>query len=164
MKELGLMGLVVTLVLPCLAAGPQERLHFPGNGYSIAPLEGKSDDQPYQALMMFLSATDAFAPNVNVQIQPHKGSLKEFAELSRKGFAAAGLKVVSEKVTATETVWEYAGTVQGRALHWYARAVPKKDRIYIVTATATESQWTASSEKLKSCVDSFRLDDSGPKS
>ena len=55
----------------CLAAGDSEtRLQFRGNGFSIAPLEGTSDEAPYQAIMMFLPASEAFAPNVNVQIQP----------------------------------------------------------------------------------------------
>ena len=66
--------------------------------------------------------------------------------------------MISEEVSEAAVVWEYSGMLHGRRLHWYARAVQNQNRIYLVTATATASQWKSLSEKLKSCVDSFKID------
>jgi hypothetical protein len=158
MKIPGLVVLSAILVASGFVAEPESRFHFRANGFSIAPLEGVSENVPYQAVMMFLPVTEAFAPNVNVQIQPYDGTIKDFASLSQQQFKACGFTVLSENVSSTTVVWEYSGTFQGHRLHWYARAVQNKNKVYLVTATATESQWKTVSTKLRACVDSFKIE------
>ena len=144
--------------ISCLAVAAESRPQFPINGFSIAPLEGTSDAGPYQGVIMMLPPSEGFAPNVNVQIQPYKGTLKEFTELSVKQFKDFGLTILKEDATATAITWEYTGPFQGHQLHWYAKAIQGRGRIYLVTATALESQWESVSGKLKDCVNSFKLE------
>ena len=144
--------------ISCLAVAAESRLQFPVNGFSIAPLEGTSDAGPYQGVIMMLPPSEGFAPNVNVQIQPYQGTLKEFAEISDKQFKDVGLTIAKEEATATTITWEYTGTYQGHPMHWYSKAIQGKGRIYLVTATALESQWESVSGKLKDCVNSFKLE------
>ena len=155
LKLLILFGISASL---CTAGDSKDRLMFKANGFSIAPLEGVSKDVPYQTIIMFLPPTESFSPNVNVQIQPYNGTVKQYAELSRTQFKTAGFKVLTQKLTAKALLLEYSGTVQGRELHWYAEATLSKGKVYLVTATATESQWKAVGSKLKACVNSFKLE------
>ena len=136
----------------------ENSLRFKALGFSIAPLEGTVGDAPYQTIMMFLPASGGFAPNVNIQIQPYKGSLSAYAELSKKQMKAASMTLLHEKIQAGALLLEYSGTSQGRKLHWYAKAQLADGRIYLATATATEQQWRTVADKLKACVESFRKD------
>jgi len=150
---------VICLVALTTYAQPTNRLHFPVTGFSIAPLEAPSASSAQQALMMFLPATDGFAPNVNVQIQPYPGTIEEYVALSLKQFKSADLKVLQQKTLGkSAALFEYAGKMEGRALHWYARVEQKAGKVYLATATATDEQWSKVSPRLKTCVDSFRFD------
>jgi hypothetical protein len=156
-KILFLLSSVAMLVGSVSAADSTNRLHFPVSGFTIAPLEAPPGDSTQQALMMFLPVSDGFAANVNVQIQPYTGTIEDYVKLSLDQFKSAGLKVVEQQTSAKSVaVFEYTGEFEGRALHWYSRAVKSGSRIYLVTATAVPSQWTTESARLKSCVDSFR--------
>ena len=110
-----------------------------------------------QPLMMFLSASEGFAPNVNVQVQQYPNSLKEYAKLSVQQFNQLNFKVLQNKQTETSLVLEYSGIMQGNNLHWYAIAHKKGNNVYLVTATSTESQWKTHSKTLIECVKSFKL-------
>lgn len=153
MKKLLAVTAVCLCVSVALGGQPSNKLTFKSEGYSIAPLaEGQ------KGTMMFLPATDGFAPNVNIQVQGYENGIDAYAALSRQQFKDAGLKVLSErKVSNTTVVFEYSGQLGGRTLHWYARAVQKGASVYLVTATATDSQWANVALKLKACVDSFEL-------
>jgi hypothetical protein len=108
--------------------------------------------------VLFLQPTGGFAPNVNVLIQDFPNSINDYVSLTKKEFDSAGIKVLNERMaSANEWVVEYAGTLSGRSLHWYARAVKNGDKVYLTTATATPEQWTQVSSKLIQCVDSFAL-------
>ena len=150
---------IVFVVVAGLAAAaePVQQLHFPEVGFTIAPLEVPGHKGPL-LLSMSLPAEDGFAANVNVQIQSFPGAIEEFATLSSKQFDAAGLEVKSAKTEKGEWSCEYAGRLGERKLHFYARAVKQKDRVFLVTATAAEAQWNSVSAQLKACVDSFTLD------
>ena len=139
------------------AAGLTNRLLFPVAGFSIKPLETPLGKAPQQALFMSLPGVDGLAANVNVQIQPYRGTLDEYIALSEEQFKAAGLKVVQRSKQGQSAVqFEYTGQMQGRALHWYARVELATERVYLVTATAAETQWKKEALPLKACVDSFR--------
>lgn len=128
------------------------------NGFSINALEiGETGDSTVPVLTLMLPATERFAPNVNVQIQPFDGTLDEYADLSRAQFAEAKAKVIFYKRSGDALVGEYAADLQGRKLHFYARTLQSGDRIYLATATATETQWPSVGAKLKACVDSLSI-------
>lgn len=159
MKKTISLFLLALFALPCLAAAESEgRLHFKGNGFSIAPLEEETEIASYLAVQMFLPSSEAFAPSVNVIIQRYKGTIKEYAELSRQQFEAAEFTIMSEKIAPTFVVWEYSGMIKDHQFHWYAKAERKEGKVYLVTAAATESQWKTLSVKLKACVDSFKIE------
>ncbi len=141
------------------AAESTNRLLFPTAGFSIQVLEAAPGKAPQQALFMALPSSDGFAPNVNVQIQPYNGSLDEYIALSEQQFKAAGFTLVHRtKQGQSAVLFEYTGEMQGRALHWYARGERVTGRVYLVTATAAETQWKSEAPRLKACVDSFRLE------
>jgi len=124
MRKMAAFTATVCLLTRCISAGEvPEKLRFKEAGFSIAPLEERSKG-PVQVLMMFLPASEGFAPNVNVQIQPFADGVDAYASLSRAQFKNAGLKVLSEKKRDGASVtFEYGGSLQGKSLHWYARAV-----------------------------------------
>jgi hypothetical protein len=108
--------------------------------------------------VLYLKPSGGFAPNVNVLIQNFPSSINDYVSITKKEFDSAGIKVVNEQtVSANEWNVEYAGTLSGRSLHWYARAVKNGDKVFLTTATATPEQWEQVSPKLKQCVDSFVL-------
>jgi len=98
--------LLALLALSSRAEDAGTRLHFRANGFSIAPLEEKGDAASYAAVMMFLPPSDAFAPNVTVLIQSHKGTIKEYADLSKGQFTQAKWTMVRETMTRTTVVME----------------------------------------------------------
>ena len=107
--------------------------------------------------MMFLPAVDGFAANVNVQIQPYPGTIQDYVALSVKQCDTAGFKVLQQKATEkAAAVIEYTGQMQGRQLHWYARAEKSAGKVYIATATAADEQWSKLAPQLKAVVDSLR--------
>jgi len=131
---------------------------FPEYGFAIDALDAKpSAAAPTTALMMFLPASDGFGPNVNVNIQPYPGSMKEYISLSKAQFQKMSWTVVDEKqVGDAEWKVEYKGPMKGNDLHFYARAVSKDGKVYLVTATAQDSQWNTVGSTLRSHVDSFK--------
>jgi hypothetical protein len=158
-KKLFLAFSLAMLIASASAAESTNRLHFPQAGFTIAPLESPPGESPQQVLMMFLPASDGFAANVNVQIQPYTGTLEDYVTLSLQQFKSAGLKVLQQKSPAKSVaVFEYTGETQGKSLHWYARAEKSGGSVYLVTATATAQQWGKDAGRLKSCVDSFRCE------
>jgi len=139
------------------------RLHFKAAGFSIQALEDRPGPVAHQALMMMLPPSGGFAPNVGVQIHPHAGSMDEYAALSKRQFVTMKLTLIREtKVGKAAVAFEYSGKMRGRRLHWYAKAIAKDNRVYLVTATCTEAQWPRLSARLKACVDSFQLEKSDP--
>jgi hypothetical protein len=130
---------------------------LPEYGFSIDLLDAVPASGATTALMTFLPVTDGFAPNINVNIQTFTGTLADYAALSKKQFADMQWTVIDEKLTG-DTEWraEYKGPMQGNDMHFYARAIPKNGKVYLVTASAKESQWSAVAEKLRTHADSFK--------
>lgn len=157
---------VFALVLPLASASSGQttnQLHFTKAGFSIAPLEAPPGETSQQVLMMFLPVTDKFAPNVNVQIQPYAGTIAEYIALSLEEFKRMGLKLSQQKsLGKSAVVFEYAGKLKGQPYHWYARAEKSGGKVYLVTAAATDEQWSTVASQLKTCVDSFRCDSGEP--
>jgi hypothetical protein len=153
--------MLVCVGLVCLgaAAASSARLQFKSAGYSIDALDAAPGNAPYQSIMMFLPASEGFAPNVNVQMQPYSGGIDAYIDLSKKQFVTSKFNLLKEtRLGKNAVVLEYAGLFQGRDLHWYAKAVATGKRLYMVTSTATNKQWAGAAPKLKACVDSFAVD------
>ncbi|NLW09819.1 MAG: hypothetical protein GX036_08180 [Firmicutes bacterium] len=146
--------LLLAICPPGLASVVYEK-----NGFTINALEGEVGAVPYQVLVMFLPPTaDGFTPNVNVQIQPFAGTMADYTALSKQQIENAGWKLLNQATPGKDVViLEFAGEAQGFGFHWYAKAVKDGDRVYLVTATASESYWAELAEQLKTTVDSFKL-------
>jgi PsbP len=149
------LSLLLTSFLPRAGAGT---IDLPQYGFEIDALDAEPGAATTTAIMMFLPVSEGFAANINVNIQPYKGTIKEYAALSKGQFSEMKWKVVSDEQKG-EDEWraEYAATTKSGDLHFYARALKKGDRVYLVTATAKESQWASVQAKLRKHVDSLKV-------
>ena len=112
--------------------------------------------------VMFLGpGEDGFSSNVNVGVQKTATTADAYAALSRKQFEAAGFKVNSEtkaRVSGKDAVlWDYEGKAQGRELRWLAMAVVDRDRVFLITGTATRDGFGKIEKEFRACLESFRL-------
>src|SRR6476469_6665409 len=124
--------LLATLALSLSAADSTNRLAFAVAGFSITPLTVPPGKTICQPLIMALPASGNFAGNVNVQIQPYSGTIGEYTALTLKQFKDAEIKVIEQKKAGTTAVvFEYNGEMQGRSLHWYARAEKAGGHVYL---------------------------------
>src|SRR5260370_8449551 len=86
-------------------------IDLPLYGFQIDALDAAPDaSAPATALEMFLTPTEGFAPNINVQIQPYTGTIKEYATLSKGQFDEWKWRVISNKETG-DTPWNLNSTV-----------------------------------------------------
>jgi hypothetical protein len=144
--------------LATLALAPADRIVFTQAGFSIDVLDSAPGTEPFQPVLMTMPASDGFAPNVNVQVQPYPDGLDAYRKLTLAQFEQFGLEVVQERELAANTLlFEYAGKMQGMDLHFYARAVQREGRIHLATGTALKTQWEKAGPALRACVDSLEL-------
>jgi hypothetical protein len=152
MKRALLTLLICLPALACTGGTSSKQPTLEMGVYSIARLQG------CQSLGMALPMTDAFAPNVSVQTQPYSGTVEDYIALSKEQFSQVGIKLIREaRKGKSGWIVEYRGTVEGRSLHWYARAELRGKKAYLATAAALESQWPSASRKLKACVESLQV-------
>jgi hypothetical protein len=139
-------------------------IELPLYGFQIDALDAAPDaSSPTTVIQTFLPATDGFAPNINVQIQPYTGPMKDYATTSKSQFEQMKWKVVSDQ-QPNDSEWnvEYTGSFHGSDLHFYARAVSANGKIYLITATAKESQWATIGDTLLKRIQSFKLTPQAP--
>ena len=139
-------------------------IELPLYGFQIDALDAAPDaSSPTTVIQTFLPATDGFAPNINVQIQPYTGTIKDYATTSKSQFEQVKWKVVSDQ-QPNDSEWnvEYTGSFNGSDLHFYARAVSANGKVYLITATAKESQWATMGDTLLKHIQSFRLTPKAP--
>jgi len=135
-----------------------EGFNINADGFNVKRSDIGSVAGQSPTVVLFLTPTGGFAPNVNVLIQNFPNSISEYISVTKQEFDSAGIKVVDERlVSPNEWMVEYAGSLSGRSLHWYARAIKNGDKVHLTTATAMPEQWEQVSSKLKACVDSFAL-------
>lgn len=140
----------------CSSSSGDGVLHFRDAGFSIAPLSVPSRGMTISGISMTLPPENGFQANVNVMVQDFPGTMEEYVDLSRAEFGAMeGAEILSETVTSSEVSWEYTWAMNGRDLHLYGRAIKNGGSVYLVTATATESQWKKMEGELRACVESF---------
>ena len=134
-------------------------IDLPLYGFQIDVLDSAPGASTSIALQMFLPVSDGFAPNINVQIQPYPDTMKDYIALSKGQFDQLNWKMVTDSQPGDdEWTVEYTGQAQGLDLHFYARAISQSGKIYLVTASAKESQWATLSDTLRKHVDSFKMD------
>ena len=133
-------------------------IDLPQYGFTIDVLDAPpSATMATTAFVSFLPATEGFAPNLNVSIQPYAESITSYIALSKNQFKQMNWTIVAEKQNGeNEWIVEYTGPMQGNDLHFYARAVPSRGKVYLVTATAKQTQWISVSGPLRKAVDAFK--------
>ncbi len=149
------VALLSAAITTTVTASP---IDLPQYGFTIEALDAPpSTTAATTALMTFLPVSDGFAPNVNVNIQPFTGSITSYVSMSKDQFKQMNWTIVAEKQNG-ENEWtvEYTGPMQGNDLHFYARAVADNGKVYLVTATAKETQWSSVSGLLRKAVDGFK--------
>jgi PsbP len=135
-----------------------EAIELPLYGFQIDALDAAPNpSNPTTVIQTFLPATEGFAPNIIVQIQPYAGTMKDYAALSRRQFEQMKWKVIADQ-QPNDNEWkvEYTGSVEGNDLHFCARAVSANGKVYLITATANESQWTTVGDTLRKHLESFK--------
>lgn len=144
------------------AAGKPTVYESPLNGFRIeAPeFEPVPGGTTQVVLHMFGPASDGFAPNLNVMVQPAM-TAQQLRDISSTQFVQIGLKVLREepgKLQGRDTVlYEYAGQMQQRDMHFLALGVCHADRTYLVTCTSLESQFAKLKAAFEAAVKSFKL-------
>jgi hypothetical protein len=63
-------------------------IDLPEYGFLIDVTDVKPWANASTPLVMCLPASEGFAPNINVTIQPYPGSIKEYISLSKRQFSA----------------------------------------------------------------------------
>jgi hypothetical protein len=148
--------MLVVLVSGALAA--ESRNAFVSNdlGISIdAPIAKDTTVPNYQIASFYLPGSDNFAANVNVQKQQFAESIEAYDKLSTSQLKQINMTVLSHTLKGNDLRYEYRGDMQGKTLHWYARAIKTGQHIYLVTATSLESHWEQQKSSLIKSVDSF---------
>ena len=160
MKIAGYVLTVSALGLLLLAgANTSPALHFPLHHFSIDPLETPTAGTNSVLLIMNLTPSDGFAPNVNVMTQNYPGTLDDYIALSKQQTATADWNwLKGDKIDDTTAIIEYTGKKAALSLHFYAKVSRKGQEFILTTATATEKQWATSSPQLRACVESFHRD------
>src|ERR1700747_1880376 len=118
----------VAAVLFSLAISSQAAaatIELPLYGFQMDALDATPDSSnPTTVIQTFLPATDGFAPNINVQIQPYTGPMKDYATTSKSQFEQMKWKVVSDQQpNDSEWTGEKTGTFHGSDLHFYGVAI-----------------------------------------
>lgn len=153
MKHLYAIMFLVTFSL--LAHADTSPAKFNQAGFSINVLDSETSNAGSQPLMMMMPALNGFSANVNVQIQPYPGSVKDYKKLSEAQFVQMGLKTISSSENGNEIHWEYSGNINGKKMHFYSKAIKVGNLFYLATGTDLEVNWAQTSKKIKSVINSF---------
>ena len=152
---------VVTLLAICavsaLTAAEEDLPHY---GAKLQDLDALIEKAPGKTLFIKADETGRFSANINIQIQQFTGTIKEYMDVSRAQFEQMfekGWKIVSEKQDE-EKEWscELTGTAKGKDYHFYARAIRDGSKVYLITATALQTEWGSFGEKMRRHVDAFQ--------
>lgn len=152
---------IVTLLVICafspLTAAEGDLPHY---GAKLKELDALIEKAPGKTLFIKADETGRVSANINIQIQPFTGTMKEYMDVSRAQFEQMfekGWKIVSEKQDG-EKEWscELTGTAKGKAYHFYARAVREGSKVYLITATALQEEWGSVGEKMRQHVNAFK--------
>ncbi len=159
MRNKSILLFALLLIAAVYAAQPVStppKLVFSEAEFSIAPYESVLADTNIVPVIMAQPASNGFASNVNVMIQPFAGPMSEFISVSDAQFKKANITIISEKTPQpNEWITEYKDSSNGRNLHFYARALSANNHVYLATGTCLEQNWATDAPKIKNCVDSL---------
>ncbi len=151
------------IVVMLLGLATEARTAHAGNTF-VSDDYGMSIDAPAtkdmtapnnQIVAFFLPPSDNFTANVTVLRQRSDDSLEEQDKRTLGQLKQLKLTVLNRTLKGNEIRYEYKGDMQGRTLHWYARTVKSGQQIYLVSATALDSEWEKQKTALIKSVESF---------
>jgi hypothetical protein len=160
MKTKGKFAVVTLLTICAFSALTAAEGDLPHYGAQLTGLDALIEKAPGKTLFIKVDETGGSSANINIQIQPFTGTMKEYMDASRAQFEQIfekGWKIVSEKQDG-EKEWscELTGTAKGKDYHFYARAVREGSKVYLITATALQEEWGSVGEKMRRHVDAFK--------
>jgi hypothetical protein len=156
MRTLQLSALVLAICCGAFASDDGGRLVFKNSGFSIQALDQPGENSVQ--ILMFLPPSDGFGPNVNVIIQPNFESIQNYVDVSVENSKKSGADMGKATIKGDIATFDFKGNQAGRELHHYARAIFSGGKVWLVTATSLETQWSSVKEKLMVCVDSLKLE------
>lgn len=150
--------ILVVLATGTLAAEPSNAFVSRDLGISVeAPVVKDTKAPNYQIAMFFLPVSDNFAANVNIQKQQFTEPVEAYDTLTMNQFKQFNMTVLNHTRKGNDLRYEYKGEIEGRMLHWYAKAIKSGQHVYLVTATGLDSQWAQQKALLIKSVDSFAV-------
>ena len=160
MKAKSTFAVVTLLAICAVSALTAAEGDLPHYGAKLTDLDALIEKAPGKTLFIKADETGRVSANINIQIQPFTGTIKEYMDVSRAQFEQMfekGWKIVSEKQDG-EKEWscELTGTAKGKDYHFYARAIRDGSRVYLITATALQEEWGSFGEKMRRHVDAFQ--------
>jgi len=158
MRTIAIAVVLLTVTAGASSAKPRNIFVSDDLGISMEVPFSRSDSPENQQIAVFcLPMKDGFAANVNLQKQAYSDSLAAFDKLSVSQFKQFKVTILKRDLKANEVRYEYSGDMQGRTMHWYARAVKTGDTVFLITATGLDNQWQKQKQALMASVDSFKL-------
>jgi len=161
---LSLLVLVSLSVVPAAQNPTATRSAYMDLNYGFAlfaPKFPKATNQNVTPVILTGPGEAGFSSNVNVTIQPATTTRKAYHDQSLNEFRQVGLKVNSDRnvtVSGKDAIrFDYEGQAGGKNLHFLSLAVIDKDRVILVTCTATPEAFPAIEPEFSACLDSFRL-------
>lgn len=162
MKTKATFAVVTLAVISAFSSLAAAEAELPYYGWRLKDLEPLIKKAPSQAVVIMVGEPVKFHANINIMIQPFPGTMKDYMDLSRGEFQKLfekKWKVLWEKQNGeNEWICESTGTKGGEAYQFYSRAVKDEARIFLITATALQTQWGSLGEKMRRQVDSFKTD------
>lgn len=159
MRKVAAISILILAVASASLAGEQ-RNTFVSQDLGISmelPRSKGSEASSHQVAIFFLPDSDGFAASVNIQKQKYSESIAAYDKLSSSQFKALKWTVLDRKLKTGEILYEYKGDLEGRTLHWYARAIKHGQYVYVVTGTCLDSRWQEQKTELMKSVDSFKI-------
>lgn len=160
MKTKAKFAVVTLLVIGAFSVLTAADGDLPHYGAQLKDLEALIEKAPGKTLFIKVDETGRGSANINIQIQPFAGTMKEYIDISRAQFEQMfekGWKILSEKQDG-EKEWscELTGTAKGKEYHFYARAIREGSKVYLITATALQEEWGSVGEKMRRHVNAFQ--------
>jgi len=128
-------------------------------GFQISPpVRADFEGPAYLVAYFFLPPRKDFSANVNVIVQKHGGSIREYLKLSEQQLRQKRLTVAKRTVKSDhELHLEYEGRMEGRMMQFVARVLLRKGRVFLVTGTVLKDDPEGRKKAIRDSVMSFRL-------
>jgi hypothetical protein len=133
-------------------------------GYSLDAPRFPMVDQGKSGLTTIFTApsVDGFSSNVTVVIQGNRTTRDSYRKTSRAEYKTIGAKIISERdltVSGRDAYEvELEANRQGRDLHFLTLAVIDRERVVLITCTATVGEFPKHEAELRACLGSFRFE------